>query len=126
LKALEVLPLQQKPFGKVSMLNVDNQRLRSSRVVTQAPNGEPVMNDNDLGYTSIEVDERLLVFEPMIYKLLLAQHPVLEDVLNSGTARATLLRTQEMFGYSQRKTLPDGRLRLEPTEKYLRDVRKAK
>jgi hypothetical protein len=70
-------------------------------------------------YASIDVDERLLVFESSFKKLLGAQFPPMAH-MDDRAARCALLRTHEQFGYARRVTGPDGRVRLEPTAKYLK------
>jgi hypothetical protein len=87
--------------------------------------GELTMKKKDLDYTSIEVDERLLVFESCMKTLFTAQFPGMAGVINDPLARKALLRTQERFGYARRRTLPDGRVRLEATEEYLRMIPQA-
>ena len=70
-------------------------------------------------YASIGVDERLLVFESSFKKLLVAQFPLAAG-MDERRAKWALLRTHEQFGYARRVTGPDGRVRLEPTAKYLK------
>jgi hypothetical protein len=88
----------------------------------QTLDGELAMKKEDLDYTSIEVDERLLVYESCMRKLFTAQLPGMAGVINNPLARKALLRAQEKFGYARRKTLPDGRVRFEATEEYLRMI----
>jgi hypothetical protein len=76
------------------------------------------MKKSHLDYASIDVDERLLVFESSFRKLLEAQFPQMAR-MDNRTARCALLRTHEQFGYARRVTSRDGRVRLEPTPKYL-------
>jgi hypothetical protein len=83
------------------------------------------MKRKDLDYTSVEVDERLLVFESCMKELFDAQFPGMAGVIDERAARKALLQTQEMFGYARRRTLPDGRVRLEATQKYIRDMLEA-
>jgi hypothetical protein len=78
------------------------------------------MKKKDLDYTSVEVDERLLIFESCINEFALTLYPGVTEVFDERIARASILQTQEIFGYARRTSLPDGRVRLEPTEKYLK------
>jgi hypothetical protein len=77
------------------------------------------MKKKETDYNSVDVDERLLVFESSFKKLLEAQFPLMVH-MDNRTARCALLRTHEQFGYAHRVTGPDGRVRLEPTPKYLK------
>jgi hypothetical protein len=86
---------------------------------------ELAMKMNDLDYTTIEVDERLLVFQSCMMVLFNAQFRGMASVIDERAARKALLQTQEMFGYARRRTLPDGGVRLEATEKYIRDMLEA-
>jgi hypothetical protein len=77
------------------------------------------MQKDHLDYDSMDVDERLLVFESSFKQLLGAQFPQMA-LMDDRTARSALLRTHEQFGYARRVTGPDGRVRLEPTAKFLK------
>ena len=77
------------------------------------------MKKDHLDYTTVDVDERLLMFEVSFKKLLEAQFPPMAH-MDDKAARCALLRTHEQFGYARWITGPDGRVRLEPTETYLK------
>jgi hypothetical protein len=69
----------------------------------------------------LEIDERLLVFLPYYKQLFLRNHPGLRAGLTDKIARKALLKALEASGAAKRVRQPDGRVRLEPTEDYLRD-----
>ena len=78
------------------------------------------MKKRDPDYASVEVDERLLKYESCFTELILAQFPFL-TALGKKATRAAFLQTQERLGHVRRVQGPNGRVRLEPTEKYLKE-----
>ncbi len=83
------------------------------------------MKRKDLDYTSVEVDERLLIFLPFYIKMFIATNPQMANHVDDSIARQALLQTLEAVGHARRRRGPEGRVRLEPTGEYLRDAFRA-
>jgi hypothetical protein len=83
------------------------------------------MKKKDLDYRSVEVDERLLIFLPYYKQMFIAMNPQMPSLVDDSIAQQALLQALEIGGHARRRRGPDGRVRLEPTEEYLRDTSSA-
>ncbi len=70
----------------------------------------------------IDVDERLLVFLPFYKMLWLQDHPARGNHVPDSIIQRALLSALEKSGHAERVQMSNGRVRLVPTDAYLKTL----